>query len=164
MTASNTDTCSNTDTRPNTERYHHTQTGPWHFIVFSIGVLQAYLAVALRNEPPLNLIFGVCAALMLVLGFSIRSLTIEEVGDGLSVRFGPLPLFKKKILFSDIESAKVSHTTLLDGFGIHYSLRGGWVWNIWGYPCVHLKLKKGQIWLGSNEPEKLLSAIQRKVD
>ena len=153
----------NSETSPNSGRYRHTQTGPWHFIVFSIGVLQAYLSVALRNEAPLNLIFGVCAAFMLVLGFSIRSLTIEDVGDGLLVRFGPLPLFKKKILFSDIVSAKVSHTTLLDGFGIHYSLRGGWVWNIWGYPCVHLQLKKGQIWLGSNEPEKLLSTIQSKV-
>lgn len=151
-------------TNDNSDRYHHTQTGPWHFLLFSIGLLQAYLAVALRNEAPLNIIFAITASLMLVLGFSVRSLTIEDVGDGLSVRFGPLPLFKKKILYRDIASAKVTHTTLLDGFGIHYSLRGGWVWNIWGYPCVHLQFRKGQMWLGSNEPEKLLAAIQKKLN
>ncbi len=150
-------------TSTDSDRYHHTQTGPWHFIVFSIGVLQAYLAVALREQPPLNLIFGVCAAFMLLLGFSIRSLTIRDAGEGLQIQFGPLPLFRKQILYSDIESSRVTHTTLLDGFGIHYSLRGGWVWNIWGYPCVHLKLKKGQIWLGSNEPEKLQAWIEKKT-
>lgn len=150
-------------TSTDSDRYYHTQTGPWHFIVFSIGVLQAYLAVALREQPPLNLIFGVCAAFMLLLGFSIRSLTIRDAGEGLQIQFGPLPLFRKQILYSDIESSRVTHTTLLDGFGIHYSLRGGWVWNIWGYPCVHLKLKKGQIWLGSNEPEKLQAWIEKKT-
>ena len=150
-------------TSQNSDRYQHTQTGPWHFIVFAIGVLQAFLAIALREESPLNLIFGICAALMLVLGFSIRSLTIADAGDRLSIHFGPLPLFKRTILYQDIVEAKVSHTTLLDGFGIHYSLRGGWVWNIWGYPCVHLKLKKGQIWLGTNEPEKLLNYLTPKL-
>lgn len=132
-------------------------------MVFSIGVVQAFLAVTLREETSLNIIFGVCSILMLLLGFSIRSLTIEDIGDGLLVHFGPLPLFKKKLLYLDIQSAKVTHTTLLDGWGIHYSVRGGWVWNIWGYPCVLVKLKKGQIWLGSNEPEKLQAWITSKL-
>jgi len=132
-------------------------------MVFSIGVVQAFVAVAVREETPLNILFGVCSGLMLLLGFSIRSLTIEDADDGLLVHFGPLPLFKKKILYRDIQSAKVTHTTLLDGWGIHYSVRGGWVWNIWGYPCVLVKLKKGQIWLGSNEPEKLQAWIASKL-
>lgn len=132
-------------------------------MVFSIGVVQACVAVAVHEETPLNILFGVCSILMLLLGFSIRSLTIEDVGNALLVHFGPLPLFKKKIPYSDIQSAKVTHTTFLDGWGIHYSIRGGWVWNIWGYPCVLVKLKKGQIWLGSNEPEKLKAWIASKL-
>ena len=147
----------------NPERYHHTQFGPWHFIIFSIGAMEAFLAVALRDQTPLNIIFGAGCVLLTILGFSVRSLTIEDANDGLLVRFGPLPLFKKKILYSEIEASRVTHTTLLDGFGIHYSLRGGWVWNIWGFPCVHLKLKKGQLWLGSNEPEKLHAWIEQRL-
>jgi hypothetical protein len=151
-----------TSTPPAT--YQHTQTGPWHFVLFSIGTLQLIVAVALREQPYLGLLFLSCSILMCLLAFSCRSLTIEDRGEHLVVRFGPLPFLQQKIAYKDIVSATVSHTTMLDGFGIHYSLRGGWVWNIWGFPCVHVKLTKSQLWLGSDEPEKLAAWISSRLE
>jgi len=49
-------------------------------------------------------------------------------------------LFRRTIRYDDIISAEIGRTTILDGWGIHMSLRGGWVWNLWGRDCVVLQL------------------------
>jgi hypothetical protein len=36
----------------------------------------------------------------------------------------------------DIGSVEIGRTLHLDGWGIHMSVRGGWVWNLWGRDCV----------------------------
>ena len=34
-------------------------------------------------------------------------------------------------------------TLLLDGWGIHMGILGGWVWNLWGRDCVVIYYKNG---------------------
>ena len=31
------------------------------------------------------------------------------------------------------------------GGGVHYSVRGGWVWNLWGRDCVVLRQQNGGV-------------------
>ncbi len=40
---------------------------------------------------------------------------------------GPIPLFRRSVKYEDIISVEIGRTTILDGYGIHKSLRGGWV-------------------------------------
>ncbi len=69
-------------------------------------------------------------------------LTVEDEGDRLSVNFGPIPLFRRSVKYENIVKVETGRTTILDGWGIHMSLRGGWVWNLWGRNCVVLRLRK----------------------
>jgi hypothetical protein len=37
---------------------------------------------------------------------------------------GPLPLFRRTVLYADIAGVEVGRTLIPDGWGIHYSVRG----------------------------------------
>jgi hypothetical protein len=56
---------------------------------------------------------------------AFHHLTVEDHGDHLAIRFGPLPLFRRTIKYAEIEKVEVGRTLILDGWGIHYSVRGG---------------------------------------
>lgn len=47
----------------------------------------------------------------------------------LEIRFGPIQLFRQTVKYRDVGSAEVGKTMLSEGLGIHFSPRGGWVWN-----------------------------------
>ncbi|MBI1901733.1 MAG: hypothetical protein HYS13_11565 [Planctomycetia bacterium] len=66
------------------------------------------------------LILAVTSAVMFVLGLCFGSLTVQDEGDFLAVRYGPLPLFVKRIAYSSITAVSPGRSTLLDGWGIHH--------------------------------------------
>jgi hypothetical protein len=109
--------------------YRHTQTGPWCVILYAIGVLMLASGWLLREESVAPVVLPVACALMLVLGASFQHLTVADEGDRLAVWFGPLPLCRRRIRYADMREVEVGRTLLLDSWGIHMSLRGGWVWN-----------------------------------
>ena len=43
------------------------------------------------------------------------------------------------------------------------SLRGGWVWNIWGRDCVVLQLRKDILRVGTDDAEKLARFLEEKI-
>ena len=67
------------------------------------------------------------------------------------------------ILYRDIEKVEIGRTTILDGWGIHLSLRGGWVWNIWGRDCVVIHRRKGITRIGTDDAENLARFLKRKI-
>jgi hypothetical protein len=93
----------------------------------------------------------------------IRRLTVEDQGDRLCVYFGPLPLLRRRVRYADIASVAVGRTTLLDGFGIHWGLRGGWVWNVWGFDCVVLQLPHSKWLIGSDDAANLAAFLRQRV-
>lgn len=91
-------------------------------------------------------------------------LCLEGEGDRLSISFGPLPLFHPTVRYDVIEQVEVGKTTLLDGWGIHLSLRGGWVWNLWGWTCVVVRFKNGgTLRIGTDDAENLVEFLSSKV-
>src|SRR5262245_32876828 len=115
--------------------YRHTQKGPWFLRLYAVGVLMLVIGW-LREEPVRGIALFVAGAAVLPLAACFRHLTVADEGDRLVLRFGPLPLFQGRVRYEDVRAVEVGGTTLLDGWGIHLSLRGGWVWNIWGRDCV----------------------------
>lgn len=98
---------------------------------------------------------------MLFVGKAFYHLTLSDGGDHLAVRFGPLPLFRKHIPYERIVSAEVGRTLLLDGWGIHLSVRGGWVWNIWGRACVVIR-HGSTTRVGTDDAENLVRFLNSK--
>jgi hypothetical protein len=145
-------------------RYSHTQKSPLCWLVYALAVVFLALGWFATDAPPLPWLFPPIGLLMLVVAASFHHLTVEDQGDVLSVRFGPMPLFRKTVPYADIVKVEVGRTLILDGWGIHMSIRGGWVWNLWGRDCVILQLKKGKLSIGTDDPENLAVFLQGKVN
>ena len=115
--------------------YSHTQKAPLCLILYGSALLCFALAW-MAGSAPGGLIAAAVGLLIALLAPAFHHLAVEDQGDQLAIRFGPLPLFLRTVRYADIEKVEVGRTLVLDGWGIHYSLRGGWVWNLWGRDCV----------------------------
>lgn len=104
--------------------------------------------------------------------YSLQHLTVCDEGDRLAVRFGPLPLFKRRIRHDDIIGVEIGHTTLLDrwgiqwfpwgGWGIHWSPWGGWVWSLSAGKCVVIRRRRGVIRIGTDDAEGLAKFLSSR--
>jgi hypothetical protein len=146
--------------------YRHTQKGPWLLVLYAVAVPLLALALWLHqqpNVPPFAVtILAVTGGILVAVGLCFYQLSVADEGDRLAVRFGPVPLFQKRIRYADIVAAEVGRTTLLDGWGIHWSFQGGWVWNIWGWDCVVVR-HGGTTFIGTNDAENLAAFLRSKM-
>jgi hypothetical protein len=143
--------------------YLHTQKAPLCLILYGSALLCFALAW-MAGSPPGLYIAATVGLLIALLAPAFHHLTVEDEGDRLAVRFGPLPLFRRTVPYADIEKVEVGRTLILDGWGIHYSLRGGWVWNLWGRDCVVLYLKNGGVLrIGTDDAANLARSLEGKV-
>ena len=55
-------------------------------------------------------------AIVLLLACCLRQLTVSDEGDHLLIYFGPLPLFQRRIQFSEIDKVEKGKSTLMDGW------------------------------------------------
>jgi hypothetical protein len=144
--------------------YHHTQRAPLCLLLYGLAITFLVLTWVLRQEPVLAWVFPVTGLIVLVLAASFHHLTVADEGDRLSISFGPLPLFHRTVRYDDIEQVEVGKTTLLDGWGIHLSIRGGWVWNLWGRTCAVVRFKNGgTLRIGTDDAENLVEFLSSKV-
>jgi hypothetical protein len=108
-------------------------------------------------DRPAQVILIVSGAAMFLLAVSFRELTVEDEGDSLLIQFGPLPLFRLRVPYAEIDEVQQGRTTILDGWGIHLSPSGGWTWNLWGFDCVDLPvqnpLRNNSLFVGLTEVE-----------
>ena len=143
--------------------YSHRQWAPLCLIIY--GSALAFIALAwICDDAPEIYILGVVALLMALLAAMFHHLTVEDRGELLAIRFGPIPLFHRTVRYADIEKVEIGRTLILDGWGIHMSARGGWVWNLWGRDCVVVQLKKRALRIGSDDVEALAIFLVGKID
>ncbi|MDP6957079.1 MAG: hypothetical protein QF599_14005, partial [Planctomycetota bacterium] len=131
--------------------YRHTQDGHWYLLLLAISLA---LLVALRFVGLgswIGYLVLLDALFMGLLAASFRNLTVEDRGDHLRLRFGPLRLLPaKRIPYSTIKGARAARSTLMAGWGIHWSPRG-WIWNISGFDCVELDLPDKRVRIGTDD-------------
>ncbi len=143
--------------------YSHTQKAPLCLILYGSALLCFALAWMAASAPG-SFIAAAVGLLIALLAPAFHHLTVEDEGDRLAVRFGPLPLFRRTVRYPDIERGEVGRTLLFDGWGIHYSIRGGWVWNLWGRECVVVRLKNGGILrIGTDDAPNLACFLEGKI-
>jgi hypothetical protein len=144
--------------------YSHTQKALLCLLIYALAAVFLALGWFLRDAPPIPWLFPPIGLLMLVIAASFHHLTVEDQGDVLSVGFGPIPLFRKTVQYTDIVSVKVGRTLLLDGLGIHMSIRGGWAWNLWGRDCVVVSFKNGgTLRIGTDDANNLARFLEGKI-
>ena len=143
--------------------YHHTQKGPWWLLVYAVAAVFLTVSWYVQNVPALAITFGVTGLLMFLLGASFHHLTVADEGRRLAIRFGSFPLFRKRIWYDEIREVEVGRTAVLDGWGIHMSLRGGWVWNIWGRDCVVIRQERGVTRVGTDDAQGLAEFLKTRI-
>lgn len=144
--------------------YSHTQSAPLYFVllVFAAGIFVASLFV---GEPVVQAVLLSSGALMLLFGFSFRNLTVTDEETELLICFGPLPLFKRRLQYSELEKVEQARSTIMDGWGIHMSPSGGWVWNLWGFDCVDVWYRQGRkLRIGTDDPLELTRFLKTKLE
>lgn len=150
------------DTR--TAGYAHTQRAPLCLLVYALAAVFLSLGWFVRDAPPMPWLFPPIGLLILVIAASFHHLTVEDRGDVLSVHFGPVPLFRRTVKYSDIGTVEVGKTLFMDGLGIHMSIRGGWVWNLWGRDCVVVRFRNGgTLRIGTDDAWALTTFLQEKI-
>lgn len=132
--------------------YEHTQ--PARAIIGGLTVTGLVFAVLSAFIHP----FIVGAIVLFIVAYLFRSMTIEISDTELTWYFGSgFPL--KRVPISEVVSAEVVRTSFMNGWGIHYTMRG-WLYNVSGYGAVSVTLRSGKRFcLGSDEPE----AVARKL-
>ena len=147
-----------------TPGYFHRQKAPLCLLIYSIAILLLALGWFVQDAPPIRWLFPPLGLLMLVLAASFHHLTVEDQGDALAIHFGPVPLFRRTVRYADVDSVEVGRTLWLDGWGIHYSIRGGWVWNLWGRGCVVVGFRDGgKLRIGTDDAERLAEFLWSKL-
>jgi hypothetical protein len=101
---------------------------------------------------------------MAMLGYSMQHLTVSDEGDRLAICFGPLPLFRRRIRYDDIIGVEIGRTTIMDGWGIHWSPWGGWVWSLSAGRCVVIRHQRGITSVGTDDAEGLAEFLKSRTD
>ncbi len=154
--------------------YDHTQRGPWHVLTAGLGavlLLRVARSAAREGwEPRAHLPLLLAAAALLALAAMTARLRVRDEGDGLSVRFCPLPLLGTKVPYESIESVECCRISLLDGWGMHGWPGGRLVINIWGFDAVRLDLRRPRgllrfrtYLIGTDEPGALMGFLRERT-
>lgn len=143
--------------------YAHTQRAAIHWIVGGLAVGIFALGAVVPGAGPYRFLFFGCGVVLLGLAACFARLTIRATDDALLLRFGPLPLFGKRIPYREIRSFRIARSKWVDGWGIHWIPGRGWTWNLWGFDCIELELEHGSLRVGTDDPQGLAEQLARRV-
>jgi hypothetical protein len=137
--------------------YEHRQRGNVIYRVISvlavIGILAAFFTHQFAAATVPVVLYAIAEA--------FNSLTIRVDADAVRWHFGwGWP--GGEIAVTQIARAEITQTNLLDGWGIHWTIWHGWLWNTWGFQAVEIsKRDGGDVTLGTDDPQGLFEAIER---
>ncbi len=141
--------------------YKHTQIG---YLIIFVLIAVILLFGSILKQAGLEPALVVMLFLILFLIASFASLNVAIDGNHLRIKFG-YGIFRKSFLLREIIMAKAVKNHWYYGWGIRV-----WFWpymliyNISGFDAVEIKMKNGRIYrIGTDEPEKLESAIQQAI-
>jgi hypothetical protein len=144
--------------------YERIQHGGWHYLLLAIAGVMIVVAPFGRGQPAATVVMLTVAAILVIAALMFGSLTIRDEGQWLALRYGPLPLLRKRIRYADITAVEPGRISVVDGWGIHYILGRGWTYNLWGFGCVKLSLGRKVIRVGSGDVDGLTRFLCGKLE
>lgn len=93
----------------------------------------------------------------MVVGFISLTTRVDSTcvswGLRLGIPSGSIPL-------TDIADVQVTEMRFWEGYGIHWTILHGWLWNVAGFQGVMIRKKNGRVvTLGTDDPQGLYDAI-----
>jgi hypothetical protein len=138
--------------------YEHRQSSQWVVLIMVVMAVAFAMAAFMTGAYAL---FPM-AALFVAVGLDFSTLTTRVGADGVSWSY-TLGWPSGALLLGDIAKAEVTTTNVwLEGYGIHWTIWHGWLWNVSGYGAVMMTTRSGRrITLGTDDPQGLYQAIER---
>jgi hypothetical protein len=144
--------------------YNHTQYGYLHWLLLLPAAAMLIAATRLaRVEPPIAVVLTVAGAVLVLTAQMFGRLTVRDEGQWLAVRYGPLPVLRKRIRYAEITAVEPGRSSILDGWGIHWCPGRGWTYNLWGFDCVRLTLGRRTLRVGTDDPQGLAAFLRQRM-
>lgn len=148
-------------------QYDHIQRGKLHYILHVSALAVAAICLltipAAAGQIRIYIAVGI-AALLEFFAFSCITLRVYDDENYLQLKYGPLPLLKRRIAYEEIVATKPSRSKFIDGWGIHYIPGRGWTYNLWGFDCVELTMTDSKISrVGTDDPAGLNAFLKGKI-
>jgi len=138
--------------------YRHAQRGTL-ILAVTLGLAVLFIGLGSAIGTIRSLWFAV--PVLLACAWLFHSLTIEITGRELRWRFGP-GLIRKSVSLDEIVSAAPARTG--PSWGIHWSPRLGWLYNVSGFDAVAVTLRGGKRFtLGTDEPQILVARLAEVI-
>ena len=149
-----------------TTLYRHTQAGTLMRAILGAVALIAFGALvffSLRFNP---VGLGMSSVMLVVFSVSLllfHSLTVTVSDEALELRFG-VGLIRKSYAMSDVVSCNIVKNSVIQGWGIHWCGKDGWVYNVSGFDAVEVVMKDGRkARIGTDMPRELAAAINERL-
>ena len=142
--------------------YRHVQEG--RFIrALLLGIAAVILIPTLILEfsmaGPHFLIGTIVAPILVIVSGMFGSMTIDVTQTDVRWKFA-LGWPGGRILRSELREATLENPGLLNGIGVHLTMRG-WLWNVALGPAVGLRKRDGgEVILGTDDPDGLIAALR----
>lgn len=147
------------DQRP---RYVHTQRGPLYLLLLALAAIA--FAVAIVPLAPLRWVMLATGGSLVLLAATFHQMTVSGEAECLKVAFGPLPLIRKSIPYSEIAQVSRALTGVIFNWGAQYVPARGWTYSLWGTGGVVLKLVGGKsLRIGTDDPDGLATFLAAKI-
>jgi hypothetical protein len=138
------------------ERYEHKQVAYWMYW-FAIAMLMFFMLISSAFGS--GFVPAGISLLVAVIIFVFSRLETRVDEQAISWSFGwGWP--GANLALADVASIEITRTSLVEGFGIHWTIWHGWLWNVGGFQAVELHTRSGgRVTLGTDDPEGLYDAI-----
>ncbi|WP_157288494.1 hypothetical protein [Uliginosibacterium gangwonense] len=140
--------------------YTHTQRGKVIVIAMLLPMFVSFWgAFTIPSQHNTLLVVGSVAA---VIAGLFSSLTVRVSDRFLHWQFG-FGLIRKRVVLAQIQHYEIVRTTIIDGWGIHYTRRG-WLYNVSGFDAIAFTLKDDKRFLlGSDDVQTLYKALEKYI-
>jgi hypothetical protein len=143
------------------ETYEHRQFSP---LILAAALAPLALASLVRGGDEARRsrrLRAMAGTAIVALPFTLLITRVDE--NGISWAFG-LGFPAGRVNFGDIAHIEITKTRFLEGFGIHWTPRHGWLWNAAGFDAVMIRKHDGRVvTLGTDDSQGLYDAIQRRL-
>jgi hypothetical protein len=139
------------------EKYEHKQFSPLALLTL-VPTAVAFARYGVRGPRRKARLAALAATGLCSIPFTTLKTRVDE--RGVSWAFG-LGFPGGSIAFDEIVSAHITQTRMMEGFGIHWTFRHGWLWNVAGWDAVMIRKRNGKaVTLGTDDAQGLYDAIQ----
>lgn len=143
--------------------YDHVQRGIFHRVLLVLGLGLVGWSL-LAGDPAVGVLLVAVGLVLVLAAASFAWLRVRDAGEHLLVQFGPLPLFRRRVRYDEIEGVETGRSTVIDGWGIHVVPGRGPIWNIHGFDVVRLRLRGGRrLRIGTDDPHGLAAWIEART-